>query len=131
MLNTLVFSRKYVPVTVDGMGRRYPITHVKIVDDLPNGNTLVIVKYPSWSVTGEITLETKAQLLGLRCLTGARVVAKPTDALRKFLETKEVLLVGPRENFWEHFKRMNVASQSDSEFELYYKFVEDEVNYRG
>jgi hypothetical protein len=79
-------SGERIKVLVPGNGSRlYPVEKVKIVDDLPNGNTLIVVEYPSWSVTGEVTPEGKAQLLGHRLLTGAEVVAKRDPASPRVL----------------------------------------------
>jgi hypothetical protein len=81
-----------IKVLVPGNGSRlYPIAKVKIVDDLPNGNTLIVVEYPSWSVTGEVTLEGKAKLLGHRLLTGEEVLAKRRTLAHEGLNQQDVI----------------------------------------
>jgi hypothetical protein len=70
---------EYISVAVEGMGRRYPVKTVKIVADLPDGSALVVVRFPSYSIAGEISIEAKAQLLGHRLLTGDKVVIAEKD----------------------------------------------------
>jgi hypothetical protein len=95
---------EYIPVIVEGMERRYPIEHVKIVEDLPNDGALVIVRYPSFSIAGEISLETRAKLLAHRCLTGDTVAVNREDsALIRWLN--EPGPPGPDENWLEALKR--------------------------
>lgn len=95
---------EYISVVVEGMGRRYPIEKVKIVADLPEGGALVVVRFPSYSIAGEISVETKAQLLGHRLLTGDKVViAEKDNALIKWLKQPQPL--GPPENWLEKLKR--------------------------
>lgn len=95
---------EYISVAVEGMGRRYPIKTVEIIANLPDGSALVTVRFPSYSIAGEISVEAKAQLMGHRLLTGDKVViAKKDNALIKWLNEPQPL--GPPENWLEKLKR--------------------------
>lgn len=50
---------EYMPVIVNGMPRQFPIQRVKIVEDLGSAGANVIVSFPSYSLDGMISLETK------------------------------------------------------------------------
>jgi len=103
---------EYIPVIVEGMGRRYPIQHVKIVGDLPNDGALVVVRYPSFSVAGEISLETKAKLLAHRCQTSDTVsINREESGLIKWL--REPPPQGPDENWLLRLNRLWVARSED------------------
>jgi len=104
---------KYISVTVDGMGRRYPVTHVKMIGDLPNGGALVVVNYPSFSIGGEITAETRAELLGFRLDTGEPVVIEKKDsALMRWLRGIEP--VPPSDAFKERYAFLKNREDSET-----------------
>jgi hypothetical protein len=68
---------EYMRVEVDGMGRRFPKSHIKIRYKPSDENTSisVFVFYPSYTIEGYITREAMNELLEYGERTGIKVVS--------------------------------------------------------